>query len=345
MRILHLYRPRLPGQRAQAIQVVHMCHALAVRGHQVTLLADRGETPPRSALGALSALGLEPVPGLHLEIAPLAQTGLAGLWFRARLAAWWRGEPGVVLARDKRRLLAACQRHGRTHRVVLETHELDSALDQEAGRDPAASLTLEAAVLPLADALVANCGGTLECWEEAHGQLPATRVVAHNATSPARQRHAHPAPDPVVRCVGSLRSFKGLDTILAHSDALGLPLEIVGGRDPSPLVQPPLPFPEVPDLLARSQVLLLPLADNLFGRRLTSPLKLWDYLATAVPIVAPALPSIDEISTITGARFHRYTPGDCGSLVTAVTAAAAAPPRTPFLRTWSQRAAALEALF
>ena len=44
MRLLHLYRPRLPGLRAQAIQVVHTCRALSEQGFSVTLLADSSDS-------------------------------------------------------------------------------------------------------------------------------------------------------------------------------------------------------------------------------------------------------------------------------------------------------------
>ncbi len=39
MRIVHLYRPQVPDLRAQAIQVMHSCHALVRRGHTVKLFA------------------------------------------------------------------------------------------------------------------------------------------------------------------------------------------------------------------------------------------------------------------------------------------------------------------
>lgn len=353
MRILHLYRPTLPGQRAQSIQVVHTCHALASRGHEVTLLADSASSHA-DPVEALDTLGLVAVPGLHIHCAPVRQRALAGLWFRHRLAQWWAGPRGVVLARDKGRLRAALEAHGPRHRVVLETHELDSALAADAGRPDGPIRALEAELAGRADALVANCAGTLDAWREAHGsRLPALQCVIHNATSPSRLRPRHPRPDPVVRCVGSLRAFKGLADVMEAAPRLPLPLHIVGGTPeelstPVPAgveVSPAMPFPSVPDLLARSAVLLLPLADNRFGRQLTNPLKLWDYLATAQPIVAPDLPTVAEVAASTGARLHRYRPGDIGSLIAAVEAALQAPHRTPFLRTWSERAAELEACF
>ena len=94
----------------------------------------------------------------------------------------------------------------------------------------------------------------------------------------------------------------------------------------------------MPDLLARSRALVLPLADNLFGRALTSPLKLWDYLATPLPVVAPDLPTVREIAAMTGAPLHLHRPGDPADLARAVEAALAAPPREPHLRSWTDRA-------
>jgi hypothetical protein len=352
MRILHLYRPRLPGQRAQAIQVVHTCHALARRGHQVTLLADRGERPARGE-EALGRLGLQAVEGLDLRIAPLDQSGIAGIWFRRELSRWWGGPDGVVLARDKRRLSDALESHGPRHRLILETHELDSALVADRGEDAGAIHALEARVASAAHALVANCGGTLAAWEEAHSNLPLVRCVSHNACSASRLRPGDSSRDPVIRVLGSARNFKGVSQLLAMVPRLPLPIEWVGCReDEIPTSAPdrirflpPVPYPEVPDLLARSQVLLLPLQDNRFGRSLTSPLKLWDYLATGVPVVAPELPSVQEIRALSEAPLHLYRLGDEADLLRAIEDASTATLRTPFLRTWDMRAGELEALF
>lgn len=352
MRIFHLYRPRLPGLRAQAIQVLQMCRALAEEGHEVTLLADRaGEgASPEAALGAL---GLSPHPGLRLALAPVSQPGLAGLWFRWGLSRWAAGPPGLVYARDKRRLAAALGSLVGRHRIVLETHELDSALSAEAGEDPGPLRSLEAGLLPHLDGLVANCGGTLRAWEAAHGAaLPARRVALHNGTAPDRLG-AVAEPADVIRVMGSLRSFKGPQTVLAAARRCGLPLELIGGSPaeqaalgpPPPGLRfvDPVPYPAVPAWLQGARVLLLPLADNLFGRQLTSPLKLWDYLAATAPIVAPRLPSVDEISALMGVSFFGYQPGDADSLAAALSAAWRAPRRPPTVRTWGQRAQELSA--
>jgi len=344
MRVLHLYRPRLPGLRAQTIQVVHTCHALAQAGFEVTLLAD--SAAPTSAAEALDLLGLQPHPALHLHLCPIQNLPAAGLWFRGQVLKWWVGAPGVVLARDKRRLLQALRFLPKRHRIVLETHELDSALAAESGHASIAIQELEIQALARADALVANCGGTLAAWQAAYpDQLPACTSVIHNATAPDRMRAHQPPSAPVLRYVGSLRSYKGLNQLVAYVDALPAPLEFIGGTEDERAVLPesiqaraPVPYREVPDLLASASVLLLPLSDNLFGRALTSPLKLWDYLATGTPIVAADLPSVREILTQAGAEVRLYPPDDPDALIQAIEKALLDPPRNPSVRTWEDRA-------
>ena len=340
-RILHLYRPRLPGQRAQAIQVVHAAHALARRGADVTLLADRSH-PDATPRDALAALGLSPVDGLHIHLAPVVHKGAAGLWFRGALARWALGAPGVVLARDLRRLVEARSWLSR-HRVVIEVHGQDDH-------------PFERRALELSSAVIANCEGTAASWERAYGdRLPGPIHVAHNGTAPHRHRSIR-APDGVVRTVGSLRPYKGWDTLLdAAAAGLDVPLELVGGGGtldrtlpPGVTLRPPVAFPDVPDLLARSAALVLPLADNRFGRVLTSPLKLFDYLATPTPLVLPRLPTVERAlraAKATDSGLFWYTAGHPASLRSAIHAAVRAPGRAPVLRSWDHRLDPLAPLF
>jgi glycosyltransferase involved in cell wall biosynthesis len=153
---------------------------------------------------------------------------------------------------------------------------------------------------------------------------------------------------------GSLRTYKGLDTLAAAARELSIPVTLVGARPGDPLIaplqelaggclrlEPPLPPAAIPDRLAAFSTLVLPLSAGLFGERITSPLKLQDYLAAGRPIVGADLPTLH--SAAPGA-FHPYVPGDVASLVTAITEVeqdaalrsrllAAASPRT-----WTQRA-------
>lgn len=57
----------------------------------------------------------------------------------------------------------------------------------------------------------------------------------------------------------------------------------------------PRSYEQVPGLLATAGVALLPLAEGLVARCFTSPLKLFDYLAAGLPIVASDFPSVREV--------------------------------------------------
>ena len=221
-----------------------------------------------------------------------------------------------------------------------------SAIAEDAGRDPGPDRRLEEEVFARAVGVVANCEGTLSLLEERH-RLPMQRRVIHNATRPDRAVERRPLPRPTVGYTGSPRSYKGLATVLASVPAWpsGVELELVGGAPDGPLppgvrAVPPVPYGELPARLAGYHALLLPLDDNLFGRRLTSPLKLWDYLATGIPIVAADLPTTRAIG---GEALHYYRPSDPGDLARAVREALVGPAPAPRLRTWAERAAEVEA--
>ncbi len=339
--------------------MLHTAAALARRGHAVTVCADRGPGADGDpAAAARRALGLGPAPGLDLRVAPalgpLFPRAAAGLWFRARLAAWASGPPGVIYARDLARLAELGPGlRALGHRVVLEVHALDAITAEERGEDPAPHRALAATCAGLADALVANSDGTLAAWRA--GPWPADRPSARieNAADPTRQRP--PAvSDGVARAFGSFLPDKDVALLLSAAATLGAPLELCGGDPqalralgpppPSARVLPALPFAEVPDPMARADVLLLPLADRAFGRRFTNPLKLWDYLLTDRPIVAPDLPTITAPAARVGARLHLHRPGDAADLARAWAEARSAGRRPPVVRSWDQRAEELEAL-
>ncbi len=345
MRVLHLFRPTLPSSRAQAVQVVHTCHALAVRGHDVWLFANPRKDE-QNIEAVLAGFGLQPLPSFHVEVAPLAWNPAASLWFRWRVGRWCDAatRDSVVYARELRYLGLV----GERPRVVYEAHCHERQRALEEGAEVGVTEAWERAMLARAGALVTNSGGTLAALRAAYGEaLPASQHVCHNATSPDRIVALAPDTRPLLVYAGSPRAYKGVRGLIdAVAELPGVQLELVGEAPDSPLPENviatgPLPYAEVPARLARAHALILPLEDNSFGRQFTSPLKLWDYLATGLPIVAADLPTVREIA---GDRPFYYQPGDLPSMRAAIQSALAAPARPAHLRTWAQRAEELEAV-
>ncbi len=346
MRVLHLFRPTLPSSRAQAVQVVLTCHALASRGHEVWLFANPMGGDTGGAEAALAGLGLDALPAFHLELAPTAWNPAASLWFRWRVGRWCDAatRESVVYARELRYLGLV----GERPRVVYEAHCHERQRAEEDGGEAGVTEAWERAMLARAGALVTNSGGTLAALQAAYGAaLPTSQQVCHNATSPDRVVTHAPASRPLLVFAGSPRAYKGVSVLIeAMAELPGVDLEFVGEAPAGPLpsnvtATGPLPYAEVPHRLARAHALMLPLEDNSFGRQFTSPLKLWDYLATGLPIIAADLPTVREIA---GERPFYYLPGDSSALRGAIGHALAAAPRQPYLRTWADRAEELESV-
>lgn len=348
-----LYRPTAPSVRAQSIQVVHAAHAMACRGHRVTLAVQSAGGRP-SAREVLAFYGLQPVGNLRLTVLPAGNTA-ASVVHRLLFARWvsrTRGR-GVAIARSKRYAAQAVRWAGGRFRLVLEVHEVDSAQEAERGGDPGPLRALEARVLAAADAVVANAPGTLALLRETHPDLPPA-VALHNATHPSRVRSPE-GPGEGIGYVGSFRQVKDLQTLARAAARTGEPVHLVGAEGAEVLqplaqgrlrVEPALPHAAVPDRLARFRALVLPLGSGLFGERLTSPLKLWDYLASGVPIVGADTPALHDAAP---GAFLAYPPGDPAALARALDricvdeALRQRVLAARRVRTWAERAAELEA--
>ncbi len=347
MRVLHVFRPTVPSMRAQVVQVVHTCHALAARGHEVTLFANAAADAPEDPTALLAAWGLAPLPTFNLQVSPTRWSPGAGLWFRWKAGQWadGAGRDTIAFVRELKYLGVL----GERPRVVYEAHCLEKQRAAEEGEEVGVTEAWERAMLGRAQALVTNSAGTLAALEEAYGEgLPPIRHVVQNATRADRVVSGLRTGPPTVVYAGSARAWKGVGGLVdAMSRLPDVRLELIGDAPAGPL--PPnvvavqtVPYGELPARLTNAHALVLPLEDNSFGRRFTSPLKLWDYLATDIPIVAADLPTVREAA---GDLPIYYPPGDADALAAALRQALASGPRARRIRTWEDRAAELEGVF
>lgn len=237
-----------------------------------------------------------------------------------------RPRPDAILTRDPRLawlFLSARALHGCP--VLYEVHEIFSTRPRDnRSLDPGRiwgvadrTRALEAAVFGAADLLLPLTGACAEILQESADVPPERIVVVPDATTPPDG--PLPPRDPATRRIvyaGQLYRWKGVDTLLAAMARLPeAHLTVLGGRgDPA---DPDLaacreraaelgvadrvdfagfvPHAEVRGRLAGAGVAVLPLPDNLMARYFTSPLKLFDYMAAGVPIVASDLESVREV--------------------------------------------------
>jgi len=329
VKILSFADTRFPIERANGVQTMQTCHALAMSGHAVTLLVRPDTATP--ARDACAFYGLEPSALLHIEVipssgaAPLRRARM--LWEGVRRAM--SGSFDVVFTRDLG-LAALLSRlpAGRRPGLVYESHGIAPIVSAEMprllGRPALAPSAAKLRRLDRREALV---------WRSADAYVTITQALAedHAARYGARD-HVFVIPDgTVVTAPGPVRSadgpmvaayaghlypWKGIDVFvqaLAHtSDVRGL---IVGGHPGehdlarvqalvatlglsdrvtiTGLLEPPA----VAAALNTADILVLPNTHSAISDRYTSPLKLFEYLTRARAIVASDLPSIREVLT------------------------------------------------
>lgn len=353
LRVLYLSDIRFPIERANGIQTIETCHALARRGLSVTLLVRPDLVrPPRDPL---AFYGLPPAPGLRIERARVAgPPPLRRALYLARALARVAGRrETVVFTRDLgAAALALRLPRGRRPPLVYEAHgiaaEVAGALDALlAGARPASRakrqrlLARERLVWTRADGYVAITRGLAQDLEARFGPRARLCVAADGVRLAPDRRFAPPPPPdasrpPVIGYAGHLYPWKGADLLVRALALLPSCRALIVGGHPGETDRARLenlaaalgiadrvelagfvPPPQVAAHLARADVLVLPNPTSALSARWTSPLKLFEYLAAGRPIVASDLPAFREVLA-DGENALLVPPGDAAAIAAAV---------------------------
>lgn len=325
MRLAYLCTdPGVPygGTKGASVHMGELVSALADEQVEVLLLVatdvDDALPPPRGV-----TLELLPGPGKGARVAErlLAQGSLA-TWLEDRLR---RFRADALYERFALHSVAGSWAASALGIPLLV--ELNAPLPEEAAayrrlEEPREARRLEQSVLSGADVVLA-VSRPLEDYARARGARRAR--VLPNAVAPElflepRVKRA----DPVAVFLGSLRPWHGAETIAAAWRLLGStapPLLVVGdgpGRGELESVGAEvtgrLPYSDVPALLASADIGLAPYTRA--APRYFSPLKVFEYLAARLAVVAAELPGVTDIAGREAVVL--IPPGDAEALAAAV---------------------------
>ena len=354
MRILYLADVRFPIERANGIQTMETCHALAARGHIVELLVRPDTARPardpfvfydlprndRLVIRRVRVAGREPM----RRVTYLVRAIPAGAAARTRADLVMTRDLGVasMLLRIPRALRAP---------LVYESHGYAPVFAETrpellAGAPPASAAKLrrlaarESRVWRLAEGYATISNGLASDLAARLGSRPDVIVIPDGARLD-QNRPFPPLPEQasrVVVYVGHLYRARGVDVLLEAIARLPDTRAVIAGGHPAEsdldrlrllagqlgvtdrvTFTGMIPRRDVPPLLAAADVLVMPYFSTPVIERYSSPLKLFEYMAAGRPIVASNLASVREVLR-DGENARLVAPADAGALSAGITA-------------------------
>ena len=223
MRLLYLADIRFPMERANGIQTIETCHALARRGVEVEPAVRRSDA--RSDEACLAFYGLAPVKNLRLRRVLLP--GRLGFLAYALTLLLRSDRRDVVYTRDL--VLADFALKIADATIVYEAHTVAAVFAEERaqmyeGRDPPSATKLrrldarERRVWRKTSGTVAITAALLDALEKRHGEGTSSLVIADGC------RSVDTIPPPItpvdgdtgakVFYIGQLYPWKGIDVLI-----------------------------------------------------------------------------------------------------------------------------------
>lgn len=309
-RILYIANARMPTEKAHGIQIMKMCEALAHAGADIELAVPRRRNPIHTDAFEYydvdTVFKITTLPAMNPVFGGRFGFRLAALTFAISAAVYSaRNKAEIVYSRDELPLFFA-QVFGKT--IAWEAHVARwNSIVRRVAHTARRVITITR---------------NLKLFFEDKG-VPAGRLcVAPDGVdiaqfdidmrpAEARRMLGLPEDKTIVMYTGHLYEWKGVD-ILARAAEL-LPEDVVvvfvgGTRDDvvrfrdrysgadNIVVLGQKPYAEMPYYQKAADVLVLPnSAKNELSARYTSPMKLFEYMASGRPIVASNLSSLREV--------------------------------------------------
>jgi len=364
--LIYAFPEPLPLDRARGLQAVHTVAALAEAGVEVQFAyAPVAGAEPFHYYGVERPVNVAPVPIARALPWPLSRVHSNRLFF-SRLQRRFAAEISHQLLMVRHIKLAALLAQQMPRAAFLyEAHEVFGDTASASRRDE--HRRMEALVMARAGAVVTNSAATAQRLRQLYGGTGILEVIPNGVTRPETlpDKPWSQAARHIVYA-GSFFPWKGAaDLVLAAASLPDCRINMMGGEDQriaefrsmlgsggaEVVLAGRMPHVKVMQHLAGACIAVLPNRDDT-DSAFTSPIKLFEYMATGCAIVASDLPSLREILGPDDAVWVR--PGDAASLAAGIRALAAHPERARALGervrakssayTWAARGAKLKAV-
>lgn len=320
MKIIYLANIRLPSEKAHAIHIVKMCEALANQGNHVELIMAKRYNPDFKNQDVFNFYNLK----RNFKIKKLLVIDILNLFSRGPYATWLINlsfalnsffyvlfhKSDLIYSRDglPLRFISLFKKN-----IIYEFHEYriqDKKLYQKLSKK---SKGLVVITQGLKELLIKD-GINPEDILVAPDAVDINKFKIQNSKLKIQKKLNLPKDKKIVLSNGSLYKWKGVfalvQTAKYNFDYL---IVLIGGMQydidrlkkfiqennlpqDKILILGHKPYKDIPDYLSMADVLVLPnSAKREMSLRYTSPLKMFEYMASQKPIVASDLPSIREI--------------------------------------------------
>ncbi len=324
MKIAYLSNSRFPSNRAHSTQIVQNCNALASLGHEVNLFVTDRKTnisdAPEQYYGAkfLFSTHRISVPDMaawgdslpsFLKVPALTVQRLVFTHKAVRSIETKNAD--VIYSRDEWVLWFLSFFLG-YEKLVYESHEAKySKAVRSLARHGVPFVVISEGIkaaysergIPDSQILVAHDG-----IDESFIDAPGTKAEA-------RDRLGIKTEKPVVMYFGGLEKWKGVDTLCLAAEGTDNFEVFVCGGSPAQVKLYKATYPwvtflgftayrDLPQLQKAADVLVIPnTATSDLSSKYTSPLKVFTYMASGVPVVASDIPSIRSVLDESTATF------------------------------------------
>lgn len=306
-KILYVANVRMPTEKAHGVQIAKTCEAFAKLGIDVELIVPRRRTSIKESFAAYYGLTYAfPVTKIFtFDVVSWGKIGflIESLSFALSAALYARRTPHTVIFSRDEVILFIIWLFGERN-LVWETHT-------------GAWNVFARFIARRVNLLVAISRGLRDYYRE-RGISEERMMVAHDAIDlqsfahaeskeSARKRLRLPQDAKIVMYIGRLDIWKGAKTLYHVASLVPDILVVIIGGDEKQVVEASKQYPsirflgehpyrELSDNQQAADVLVLPnTAQDIISVRFTSPLKLFAYMASGIPIVSSDLPSIREV--------------------------------------------------